>query len=152
MHEQQSYICIPITESEPGRFLTACGEASEAADMIELRADYLDLDTAGIFKFLEELALKSTALLLLTFRPSEQGGMRQMSLGDRRQFWDHLPQAVIDRLAYVDFEFDLVESYGGAGRPPVPWRRSFVPGTILRRRRVTCRAGLRECLRRRPLW
>ncbi len=123
MHERQSYICIPITESEPGRFLTAFGEASEAADLIELRVDYLDLDTAGIFKFLDELVLKSTALLLLTFRPSEQGGMRQLSLGDRRQFWDHLPQAVIDRLTYADFEFDLVESYGGAGRPPVPWEK-----------------------------
>lgn len=118
-----SYICIPITESDPGLFRKAFAEAERAAaDVIELRADYLDLDLAGICELLEDLARNSSAPLLLTYRPAGQGGMRELSLDDRRAFWGRLPAALAGRLEYADFELDLVESLAGS-TPPVPWEK-----------------------------
>src|SRR5436190_13869773 len=75
------FICVPITETNAAAFLNAIAEAALSADLIELRLDYLpDEDRAAVWKRLPEFAAETK--LLLTFRPREQGGQRDLSLLD----------------------------------------------------------------------
>ena len=113
-------ICVPITESAPEAFLHAIADAAQTADLIELRLDYLD--AAGCRTVLEALPqMAESGMLLLTFRPAEQGGRRDLSLQDRQTFWRGLSSEVVRAIRFADFEFDLVESF--AGDSPVPWKK-----------------------------
>lgn len=113
-------ICVPITESAPEAFLHAIADAAQTADLIELRLDYLD--AAGCRSVLEALPqMAESGMLLLTFRPAEQGGRRDLSLQDRRTFWRGLSPEVVRAVRFTDFEFDLVESF--ANDSPIPWEK-----------------------------
>ncbi|MEP7342907.1 MAG: shikimate dehydrogenase [Acidobacteriota bacterium] len=116
-----SFICAPITETQPEAFLAAIGQAAQSADMIELRLDYLDSEGCrAVLEALPGLALGKR--LLLTFRPREQGGQRDLSLQDRQNFWRGLPPAIVSAIAFADFEFDLVESFANVVSP-IPWEQ-----------------------------
>ena len=116
-----TFICAPITESRPEAFLAAIAEAAQSADVIELRLDYLDPDGCrAVLKSLPGLAAGKR--LLLTFRPRQQGGRRDLSLPDRQNFWRSLSPEIADVITFADFEFDLAESV--ANEPPlVPWEK-----------------------------
>lgn len=118
-----SLICAPITENRADLFLAAIDEASRVSDAIELRLDYLP---AGILpQVIDELRWRVIDLnkpLVLTFRPREQGGRRDLTWQDRRDFWRSLPPEIINSIAFADLELDLVESFVGA-HPPVPWSK-----------------------------
>ena len=116
-------ICTPITETTPEAFLSAILEASQLADIVELRLDYLSAENRStVLSKLPALAADPACKdLLLTFRPREQGGHQNLSLEDRQTFWRHLPLEVIAASRFVDFEFDLVESW--ATDSPVPWEK-----------------------------
>lgn len=115
------FICVPITETHPENFLEAIADAAPVADLVELRMDYLD--AAGCAVVLRHLpALADGKSFLLTFRPREQGGRRDLSLQDRRNFWRALSPKVVSAIQFADFEFDLVESFSGEP-PPVPWEK-----------------------------
>ena len=118
-----SLICAPITEARAADFLAAIDEAGRVADAVELRLDYLNEEELP--RVLAALAARSNPSakpLVFTYRPREQGGRRDLSLGDRQAFWRTLPGAVVAALAYADFEWDLVESLGDAPAP-VPWEK-----------------------------
>jgi 3-dehydroquinate dehydratase/shikimate dehydrogenase len=98
-------------------------EAERIADAIELRFDYLPAETlpqlivdlsAGVAGFSKPL--------ILTFRPRQQGGKRDLTLQNRRDFWRGLPPEIVNSIAYADFEFDLVESFADE-QPPAPWEK-----------------------------
>ncbi len=113
-------ICVPVTETKAEAFLAAIAEAAQSADVVELRLDYLpDEDLAIMLDSLPELASKTK--LLLTFRPREQGGWRDLSLQDRQTFWRNLPPELVSAIRFADFEFDLVESFGNDS--PIPWEK-----------------------------
>ncbi|MDQ3010040.1 MAG: shikimate dehydrogenase [Acidobacteriota bacterium] len=114
-----SFICAPITESDPEAYLAAITKAAQSVDVIELRMDYLDHDGCqAVLKALPELA--DGKRLLLTFRPRQQGGKRDLSLQDRQNFWHDLPPEVVNAITFADFEFDLVESLANES-PLIPW-------------------------------
>ncbi|MFN0110645.1 MAG: shikimate dehydrogenase [Blastocatellia bacterium] len=114
------FICVPITETNPEAFLAAIREAALSADIIELRLDYLTADDCRTV--IEQLpVLAEVANLLLTFRPREQGGQRDLSLADRQTFWRSLPTEVTGAIRFADFEFDLVESF--SQHSPVAWEK-----------------------------
>jgi len=118
-----SLICVPITEVVPDSFLATIQEAERIADAIELRLDYLTAD--ALPRLIVELTSRIARVskpLILTFRPREQGGKRDLTLQDRRDFWRGLPSEIINSIAYADFEFDLVESFANE-RPPAPWEK-----------------------------
>src|SRR5262245_24131434 len=118
-----SLICVPVTETEANAFLASIHEAERIADAIELRLDYLPAE--ALSQLIVELSSRIARLSkpsILTFRPREQGGKRDLTLQDRRDFWRRLPLEIIDSIAYADFEFDLVESFAGE-RPPAPWEK-----------------------------
>lgn len=117
------YICVPITESGQGEFIEALREADGQAEAIELRLDYLDsADLPGVLAWLKENVRSLRSALVLTFRPREQGGRRDVSLGERQAFWRGLPAEILEVAEFADFELDLVESWRDE-EPPLPWEK-----------------------------
>jgi 3-dehydroquinate dehydratase/shikimate dehydrogenase len=117
-----SLICAPIIQTNAEAFLAMIREAERTADAIELRLDYLHAESLS--QSLAELRLRIVQInkpLILTFRPREQGGKRDLTLQDRRNFWRGLPPEIVNSIAFADFELDLVESF--AGEQPVPWSK-----------------------------
>jgi 3-dehydroquinate dehydratase/shikimate dehydrogenase len=76
--------------------------AIEWADLIELRLDCL----AEIPENLSELTRTLSRPLILTFRPSEQGGHRKSTREERRRFWSS--NALHGESIWWDIEGDLV--------------------------------------------
>jgi 3-dehydroquinate dehydratase/shikimate dehydrogenase len=123
-HTQQtsSFICVPIIETRPQEALAAITEAQEIADAIELRLDCLSVESlpqlvAKLPSFLPHVSKP----LIFTFRPREQGGMQDLTLRERRDFWQSLPGEIIDAMAFADFELDLAESF--AADSPISWNK-----------------------------
>ncbi|MGH9767179.1 MAG: shikimate dehydrogenase [Blastocatellia bacterium] len=118
-----SIICAPITETNARTFLATIHEAEQIADAIELRLDYLPADSLPqLIVELSSHIARISKPLIFTFRPREQGGKRELSLRDRRDFWRGAPPEIVNSIAFADFEFDLVESFSNE-RPPVPWAK-----------------------------
>ncbi|HMB29854.1 MAG TPA: type I 3-dehydroquinate dehydratase, partial [Blastocatellia bacterium] len=118
-----SLICAPITEVNPDSFLATIPEAERIADAIELRFDYLPAESLPqLIVDLSSRVARVSKPLIFTFRPREQGGKRDVSLQDRRDFWRGLPPEIVSSIAYADFEFDLVESFANEA-PPAPWEK-----------------------------
>src|SRR5262252_9212986 len=118
-----SLICAPITEVNPDSFLATIPEAERIADAIELRFDYLPAESLPqLIVDLSSSIARVSKPLIFTFRPREQGGKRDLSLQDRRDFWRGLPPEIVSSIAYADFEFDLVESFANEA-PPAPWEK-----------------------------
>src|SRR5262249_47002278 len=118
-----SLICAPITDSSADAFLAAIHNAEQNADAVEMRFDYLPVET--LQRALTELCSRIGHIgkpLILTFRPREQGGQRDLTLQDRRDFGRGLAPEIINAITFADFELDLVESFAGE-RPPVPWNK-----------------------------
>ncbi|MGE0130767.1 MAG: shikimate dehydrogenase [Blastocatellales bacterium] len=116
-------ICAPITETRANEFLKSAEEAAKVADAIELRLDYLSEDERrSLLPRLPDFAVRVTMPLIVTFRPREQGGKRDLTLQDRRDFWRGLPPEIVSSIAFADFELDLVESFADR-HPPVPWEK-----------------------------
>jgi len=109
-----SLICVPVTERAASGFLEMAEAAAQAADAVELRLDYLSQD--DLLTVIDDLPARLDRWkkpVILTFRPSEQGGMRALSLEERLIFWRNLPPGVVERIAWADLELDLVEHPGG---------------------------------------
>src|SRR5262245_49982846 len=105
-------ICAPIIEVGSAPFLAAIHEAERIADAIELRLDYLPAESLPrLIADLSSRVALVTKPLIFTFRPRVQGGKRDLSLHDRRDFWRGLPPEIVKSIAYADFEFDLAESF-----------------------------------------
>jgi 3-dehydroquinate dehydratase/shikimate dehydrogenase len=124
VHTQKtaSFICVPIIESRPQDVLAAITQAQETADAIELRLDCLAIESFShlVTGLPSPLSLVSKPLIF-TFRPREQGGMRDLTLQERRDFWRSLPGEIVEMMAFADFELDLAESFAEAS--PIPWSK-----------------------------
>lgn len=117
----QKLICVPLTETKAEAFLHAIAEATHTADIIELRLDYLrEEELASVLSELPQRDFVKP--LLFTFRPREQGGMRDLTLEERLQFWCNLPTELISKIKFADFELDLVEHLAEQ-TPPLPWSK-----------------------------
>lgn len=93
-------ICVPVCAKTFAEMEEACARASAVGDIIELRLDCLpDLDFE-----IETFVNKVFWPLILTFRPSEQGGYRVIGRPEREAFWTRDLKA--DCL--LDIEADLV--------------------------------------------
>jgi 3-dehydroquinate dehydratase/shikimate dehydrogenase len=106
--------------------------AAELADVVELRLDCLDADQLAPARVLLGALLGETRPpFIITYRPREQGGGRDLSLGERADFWRGLPAALRDvgerERDFVDLELDLLES------PHAP-----LNGELFERFRVIC--------------
>ena len=99
---KRTRVCVPVCEKDLTAFRNSCELATEWADVIELRLDCL--------KELPEDAASAlnnfSRPVILTFRPTEQGGHRDSTRAERNAFWKSLaPQINSD---WWDVEGDLV--------------------------------------------
>jgi len=90
---------VPVCEKDLGALRNGCEVATEWADVIELRLDCLA-------EIPQDLANDFSRPVILTFRPTEQGGHRDSTRAERKAFWTSLaPQIKSD---WWDVEADLV--------------------------------------------
>lgn len=76
-------VCVPVCAKSFAELAQKCERAAEWADIIELRLDCLE---DSVFE-IETLAGKLSRPVILTFRPSEQGGYRESTRAERAAFW-----------------------------------------------------------------
>jgi 3-dehydroquinate dehydratase/shikimate dehydrogenase len=104
-----------VCEKDLETLRSTCERAIEWADLIELRLDCL----TAIPDNLVEITPKLSCPLILTFRPSEQGGHRHSTLAERKRFWSSIaPQA---ETTWWDIEVDLVNDVA-----PADWSHVIV--------------------------
>lgn len=99
-------ICVPVTAATADGMIENIHRAAEFADVIELRIDSLvpgEIDP--LFVRLKREWPVPEKKFLITFRPAEQGGYRDITLQERREFW----ASGNDDLWGGDFEEDVVE-------------------------------------------
>ncbi|HKG48525.1 MAG TPA: shikimate dehydrogenase [Pyrinomonadaceae bacterium] len=90
-------VCVPVCDKD----LSAGERAVEWADLIELRLDCLE----EIPENLNDITQKHPRPLILTFRPSEEGGHRNITREQRQTFWNSVaPRA---ESIWWDVEGDL---------------------------------------------
>jgi 3-dehydroquinate dehydratase / shikimate dehydrogenase len=118
-------ICISVCELTLAGLELAIAVAAEICDLIEVRLDCLEpaeLQTGAnlITKFLQD----TRAEFILTFRPSHQGGQRQLDDETRHAFWS---DAIFSNSLY-DVELDLAEKFAThetSTALPIDWRRTI---------------------------
>ncbi len=97
-------ICVSVCAETADKLFEQIERAEELADVIELRFDCLRKNEI-------ENAIRNLPKIdkpyLATFRPKEQGGKRELSLGERLKFWEPLLLANKDKIFWTDFEFDM---------------------------------------------
>ncbi|HTK27663.1 MAG TPA: type I 3-dehydroquinate dehydratase, partial [Pyrinomonadaceae bacterium] len=96
-------VCVSVCADTADKFITQIKQAADIADVIELRFDCLsetELNTA-----LDQLAQLAVGKpLLATFRSPEQGGNRQLTIQQRKEFWRDLPS-----FRAADLEEDIAD-------------------------------------------
>lgn len=104
-------ICIPICEGRASELAHKVAIAATDADLIELRMDCLGgVELALATRYLDdELRRACPCPLILTLRPAEQGGGREIDILNRLSFW-------VERFLYddeyeglADIEFELLQ-------------------------------------------
>ncbi len=101
-HKHIARVCVSVCEKDLGALRSACERAVEWADVIELRLDCFE----ELPKNLSDTTQKLSCPLILTFRPAEQGGHRNLTREERQSFWTSL--APRDESIWWDVEGDLV--------------------------------------------
>ena len=91
-----------MCEKDRDALRSACERAVEWADLVELRLDCLDGEPEKISELLQDLGRP----VILTLRPSEQGGHRKLSREEREAFWKTAPRG---ESVWWDVEGDLVQ-------------------------------------------
>src|SRR3990172_12174926 len=104
MDSKKARICVPVCERSIAQTQMAVDRAASVGDFIELRLDCLapsELD--GNLDSIERL-LASGGHFVITFRPTEQGGLRELDVSSRVRFWllnSH------SKAEFLDLELDL---------------------------------------------
>ena len=97
-------ICVPVCAETAEEMIAKIKRAEESADVIEVRFDCLE--PAQLKKCISEIPdLKFKKTYLFTLRPKEQGGKRQLTIGERLKFWEHVLWARKTGFK-IDIEFD----------------------------------------------
>src|SRR5436189_1054575 len=106
MEHSQPLICVPVCARTIAELESAALRAAEVADVVELRIDCLEDFEPSDLTTLRSVADKIARPLILTFRPTQQGGHRQVVREARRTFWKQCSQVFKNEL--FDVELDLL--------------------------------------------
>lgn len=98
-------ICIPICEKTIDGLKNAAARARREGNALEFRLDCL---SDAELKRIDEVLSGTDLPTILTFRPAEQGGYRQLSYDARFEFWTRQQEWPSSYL--MDLELDLVEN------------------------------------------
>ena len=97
-------VCVPVCEKNLSAFKSACERATEWGDVVEFRLDCLESqDLSAAVSHLSSVSRP----VILTFRPSEQGGYRDLTREARAYFWK--TQTARGDTVWWDVEGDLVQ-------------------------------------------
>lgn len=103
-------ICVPICVKRADELAGAVKAAVEVADVIEIRFD--SFEQFEVFCALKEfgsLRRHVAQPFILTFRPAEQGGFREISKDERIEFWQQVAQLADQRANdWFDIEAELL--------------------------------------------
>jgi 3-dehydroquinate dehydratase/shikimate dehydrogenase len=81
-------LCVSICESRAAELAQSAAEASATADLVELRMDCLpSVELTLALRQLDALQLASPCPFVMTLRPAEQGGRREIDALNRLAFW-----------------------------------------------------------------
>src|SRR5690606_29141029 len=94
-------VCISICARTANELIEKIGRAATLADVVEIRFDCLN--PADVLVVLENFP-DSPSTFLLTYRPSEQGGLRVLPVSARLVFWKQALDALAGRDILVDLE------------------------------------------------
>ncbi|HEV7394875.1 MAG TPA: type I 3-dehydroquinate dehydratase, partial [Pyrinomonadaceae bacterium] len=120
MEKSKTRICIPVCVRTASELQPALRRAAEDADIVELRLDCLtEFEVSDLPGLARETSEISTPLIL-TFRPTHQGGNRVIDPGARLDFWRHCSQVFQKEL--FDIELDLLTN-GLAVDLKLDWQR-----------------------------
>lgn len=97
-------ICISVCAKTANELFEKISEAERLADVIEIRFDCLNPDQ--IDQVIEDLP-RNVKTYLLTYRPSEQGGLGVLPLNARLMFWKKALESLADRDILIDLEVDI---------------------------------------------
>ncbi len=103
-NDHQTRVCVPLCEKNVEALRSACERASEWADVVELRLDCLDAVPENISGTICDLSRP----VILTYRPSEQGGYKNLTRETRETFWK--TGALRGDAVWWDLEADIAES------------------------------------------
>ena len=97
-------ICVSICAKTAAELFEKIARAEPLADVIELRFDCLDPDEVDAA--IEDLPATDRTYLI-TYRPSEQGGLRVLPLNVRMMFWRKVLPLLAGRDILIDLEADI---------------------------------------------
>lgn len=97
-------VCVPVCAKSFAELAEAVERANQFADIVELRLDCLE--SAELVFEIENFAKRLSRPIILTLRPSEQGGYRVLERPERDTVWRRIGVA---SEALCDIESDLVE-------------------------------------------
>ncbi|MCS7081044.1 MAG: shikimate dehydrogenase [Chloracidobacterium sp.] len=117
---------MPIAAATADALFAALASAVVAdADWLELRLDALQMTPpAEVSNILRQALTKRTKPVVVTFRPREQGGFRELTRDERLAFWRDALQTEAEAF---DVELDLVAPLLAAYSPDQPvWSRIII--------------------------
>jgi len=125
-------ICVPICARRIDEMRELAQRAAANADLLELRLDYLSAEEVeGSESALAALIESSSCPIVLTYRPAEFGGAREIALEDRIDFRLGTPKLSQVKAAMFDLELDLVSAFekqqreSADGLPSWDWSRTI---------------------------
>lgn len=105
MTDNHAHICVPVCAKTCAELEQLSERAANAADLIEIRLDcLLEEELVDAQERILELVRRTPVPVILTLRPAEQGGHRQLSIEQRRQYWQGTK---LPANAFFDIEKDL---------------------------------------------
>ena len=108
MKANPTRICVPVCVRHADEMPAAIKRAAEAADMIELRLDCIEEDELdSLVRLLPEHLNRFGVPVILTLRPTDQGGSASAECHARRRFWASVEKLPEDCL--IDLELDLAQ-------------------------------------------
>lgn len=97
-------ICVSVCAETAADAIEQIRRAESLADLIEVRFDCLEKSE---IEHLTDLLGSLEKPLLITFRPSSQGGRRDLTLGERIKFWEFTLWRLNDSDFIIDYELDI---------------------------------------------
>jgi 3-dehydroquinate dehydratase/shikimate dehydrogenase len=106
--QERPGICVSVCVQRARDLLQAVERAAELADIIELRLDCLaGAEFASALDSLNSLTSSTSQPFILTLRPAEQGGQREIDTLNRIAFWLDRLGTEQAGLELADIEFDV---------------------------------------------
>jgi 3-dehydroquinate dehydratase/shikimate dehydrogenase len=108
-------VCVPICALDADQVESGITLAARVADMVEVRLDCVSREgLAGAVERISRFIAKNDCPLILTFRPAEQGGHREISVAERIEFWSGLCLGLIREMPkaaiFLDIEGGLLRN------------------------------------------